>query len=180
MPFENGRPTVQQITPRLWVVVEALVYYGGRDVFVVPPGFRTDFASVPRAVVWLIPTYGRYTPAALLHDYLCVSARSSSPEATRRDADGLFRRCLREAGVSWPKRWIMWAGVRAASRMSGATGREWVQFVPAAVLGAGFVAVPGLVVQLWLLVWWLAEFVSWTVGRLLGVRRPAPPFDLTT
>jgi hypothetical protein len=33
--------------------------------------FVTDLASVPRSLTWLVPRYGMYTKAAVLHDYLC-------------------------------------------------------------------------------------------------------------
>ena len=53
-----------------WELVEALTYCSTNSA-TVRPRFRTDFASVPRVVTWLIPRYGRYTKAAIVHDYLC-------------------------------------------------------------------------------------------------------------
>jgi hypothetical protein len=44
-------------------VVEPLVHRGRGDTFVVPAGFRTDFATVPRLIVWLIPRLGLPVPA---------------------------------------------------------------------------------------------------------------------
>jgi len=76
---------------------------------VVPAGFKTEFASIPRMFVWPIRRCGSYTRAVSLHDYL----RSAKP-VSRADADGLLRRAIQELGVS-PLCWIMWAAVRAAS-----------------------------------------------------------------
>ncbi len=77
MPFETTDLTVRRVDATTWAIVDALVYRGNRDRFVVPAGFRTDFASVPRLVAWLIPRYGTYTLAVVLHDWL--STRASSP-----------------------------------------------------------------------------------------------------
>ncbi|WP_458688429.1 DUF1353 domain-containing protein [Nocardia tengchongensis] len=60
---------------------------------------------------------GAYTRAAIVHDYLCGHA-----PVDRSDADGIFRRMLRECGVSAPQRWMMWAAVRFGGRMSGVDG----------------------------------------------------------
>ncbi len=71
MPFVgDANPLVKQVGDRDWEVVEPLTYRGTTDEFVVPAGMPTDFASVPRAFVWFLPRYGRYTRAAILHDYL--------------------------------------------------------------------------------------------------------------
>ena len=180
MAFEDPRAHVRQCTPHEWELVEPMRYQGAREQFIVPAGFITDFASVPRLTSWLIPTYGIYTPAAILHDHLCISARTEHPEATRADADGLFRRTLRELGVSAPMRWMMWAAVRAASRLSGARPKDLAQFTLIAVPAMLFVAIPAAVVQLFLIAFWLAEWTSWAIGWTLGRRRPAPALNLTT
>jgi hypothetical protein len=90
-----------------WELVEDLVYEGIIDQFRVPATFTTDFASVPRPLWSIVPPTGLYTKAAVIHDWLYVSQSVS-----RRDADGIFRRIMREAGVGKPKRYIMWAAVR--------------------------------------------------------------------
>jgi hypothetical protein len=97
VPFDSPL-VVRRASDQLWEVVEPLVYRGRRDTFVVPDGFLTDFASVPRVVIWLIPRFGRYTPAAVLHDWL-VTTGLTTGVVSSRDADGLFRRVLRELGV---------------------------------------------------------------------------------
>ncbi|MGY1913930.1 DUF1353 domain-containing protein [Blastococcus sp. SYSU DS0973] len=69
MPFEVGDVVVRRLDDRGWTVVEPLVYVGTSDRSVVPAGYVTDFATVPRVVVWLVPRFGRYTAAAILHDW---------------------------------------------------------------------------------------------------------------
>lgn len=124
-----------------WRLDEPMIYRGTRDTFTVPQGYVTDFATVPRIVAWLIPRYGRYTPAAILHDYLITDVLPAG-EIEPNDVDGLFRRVMRELGVSTARRWLMWAGVRWGSLFSGRTA-GWIQTAPA-VLGISAAALPVL------------------------------------
>lgn len=94
-----------------WKLEYPLIYKGNQDRFIVPAGFLTDFASVPRAFWSWIPRAGKHTKAAVVHDYLYIKQPVS-----RRDADGIFRRMMRELGVSAPRAWIMWKAVRVGGR----------------------------------------------------------------
>lgn len=96
-----------------------------------PPGFITDFATVPRILHWLTLPYGAYTRAAVLHDWLIVS-EIPAERVTSRDTDGIFRRVMQDLGVPWAKRWVMWAAVRAASLTSPhrAYGRDFHKDAP--------------------------------------------------
>jgi hypothetical protein len=38
---------------------------------VIPAGFRTDFASIPRFFWRLFPPFGKYAGAAIVHDWHC-------------------------------------------------------------------------------------------------------------
>ncbi|CAN5747023.1 hypothetical protein BH24ACT4_BH24ACT4_17900 [soil metagenome] len=93
-----------------WELLEPLTYEGRHETFTIPAGSRTDLASVPAPFTWLVPTYGRYTKSAILHDFLWRTGA-----VPRADADGIFRRSMRELGVPILRRWLMWAAVRAAS-----------------------------------------------------------------
>ena len=73
----------------------------------VPAGFQTDLASTPRALWWLIPPFGRYLVAAIVHDYHYMHQ-----DVTRREADAEFYRLMYWYGVAWWKRWAMWGAVR--------------------------------------------------------------------
>jgi len=43
----------------------------GSNSYVEPGvGFVTDFASIPRPLWWLLPKWGKYGKAAVIHDYL--------------------------------------------------------------------------------------------------------------
>lgn len=169
MAFIEGEIVVAQVDASTWALREPVVYAGNVDTFTVPAGFLTDFASVPRIFVWLLPRYGDYSKAAILHDWLLREAPIS-----RADADGLFRRSMRELGVSLARRWMMWAAVRAASGMAGATAGDWVRFGLVAPPAIVYLIIPGLVVQTWLLLFWLVELLAWLAERLVGKRGPRP------
>lgn len=40
------------------------------EKFIIPAGYITDFASVPRFLFWFIPPQGRSANASILHDFL--------------------------------------------------------------------------------------------------------------
>jgi hypothetical protein len=169
--FVGGGPVVEELDAKFWRVAEPFVYRGATEEFVVPAGFRTDFASVPRALVWLIPRYGSYTRAAILHDYLL-----GSDTVSVADADGIFRRSLHELGVSLPRRWMMWAAVRAAHGLRGAGPADVARFIVVAVPSVLFLAVPVTVVTVFLLLFWSVELAFWAASRVAR-RTEAPPPD---
>lgn len=119
MPFSSdSQIVVEQVSDRNWILLDRLLYEGKDEWFGVPVGYVTDFASVPRITSWLIPTYGDYTPAAILHDYLLTDELPHG-YVTSRDIDGIFRRVLRELGVPFTRRWMMWLGVRWGAMFNG-------------------------------------------------------------
>lgn len=149
MPFESEHVTVRRRDDSTWTVVDPLVYRGKRQTFVVPAGSVTDFATVPRVVVWLIPRFGRYTLPAILHDWL-VTEGLEQRLLTSRDADGIFRRSMRELGVPVVRRWLMWTGVRWGALANPRRRRGWLISAPGvlavSVLAAPVVVPPGLFV----------------------------------
>lgn len=145
---------LRAVTATTWVLTEPLTWTGVQgDTFVVPAGFVTDLATVPRFLHWLTLPYGGYTRAAVLHDWL-ITERINHPDpamrVTSRDVDGIFRQVMQELGVVWTKRWTMWAAVRAASVFSPhrARGRQFYKDAPMVfgiALAAGPIVLPGVV-----------------------------------
>jgi len=178
VPFEPGSLTVSRVDANTWSLVDDLVYQGARQRFVVPAGFRTDFATVPRVVTWLIPRFGAYTLAAILHDWLVAQGPSV---VSARDADGLFRRVMREGGVPVLRRWLMWAGVRWGALADPRRRAGWAASAPGvlaiSVLAAPLVVPPAVVILPGLLVYAVAErlasFIAPTRGEDLVFEVPS-------
>lgn len=166
MPFaENERIVVVQSGDDDFELVEPITYQGRLETFTVPAGSGTDLASVPRPLVWLFPRYGRYTKAAILHDYLWRSGVVS-----KADADGVFRRAMRELGVPIVRRWMMWAAVHTVSAWTDPrdTFRAGIGsvlgLVLIALLSIAFIALPLAVVSVWLGLFAVVEAVAWAIG----------------
>jgi Protein of unknown function (DUF1353) len=177
MPFV-GDVVVTEISNDGWRLVEPLMYEGKAERFVVEKGFQTDFASVPKIFTWLLPRYGRYTKAAILHDWLCQRAKKGLID--RADADGIFLRSMRELGVPFLRRWLMWGAVRLASiREFGLgdllrpTAGDLVWLLVVTLFGLAYLIVPGIVIIAALLVFYAAEWITWAILQI-GRRAPRP------
>lgn len=73
----------------------------------VPVGYRTDLASVPRLPFVYLVVGGRGNKAAVIHDYLYTSRITS-----RKQADYVFAEALRTTGYGRLVVGLMWSGVR--------------------------------------------------------------------
>ena len=154
MPFIDGDVVVKELGADNWELIKPLTYKGKDQTFTVPAGFRTDFASIPPALAWLGSRYGVYSKAAILHDYLWVSKGIS-----RSDVDGIFRRTMRELGVSFLRRWLMWAAVRTSGKLKDADLNEVLIWLLVAIPSIIFLAFPAIIVTLWLAMFWVLEYV---------------------
>ena len=100
IPFDDGE---------FWVLGSDLVF-SIRDTgqrIVVPRGFVTDFASVPRVFWTIFPKHGEYTRAAIVHDYLYWEQ-----QCTREQADELFEIVMEDSEVDTTSRYTIYAAVR--------------------------------------------------------------------
>jgi hypothetical protein len=170
MPFLTDNVSVRQVDDEHWKLLEDLVYQGNQETFTVPAGFKTDFASVPRLFTWLIPRYGRYTRAAILHDFLCETAPVS-----RADADGLFRRIMRELDVPFLRRWTMWAAVRMGAGLQGIKPVSFGQWLLVTVPAVALLLPSALVLLITLVIAWLAEWIVYLPLRIWGRKRVNQP-----
>jgi hypothetical protein len=85
---------------------EYTFFIDGKSI-VVPEGFETDFASVPKTFWGLFPPIGKHNPAALVHDYLY-----DNRIGTRRNADMIFLRLMLQYGVDPFRSLLMYGAVR--------------------------------------------------------------------
>ena len=72
---------------------------------IVPVGFASDGASVPRIMWSIYPPFGKYLEAAIVHDWFCVNRSVSSVTAAK-----VFREAMAVCGVSkWRRTKMYWA-----------------------------------------------------------------------
>lgn len=91
----------------IYTLYQSFTYRTATVLIVIPKGFRTDFASVPRLFWRIIPPAGSYNKATVVHDYLYQSRQCS-----RCLADAIFREAMTELGVGFVRLWLMWFAVR--------------------------------------------------------------------
>jgi Protein of unknown function (DUF1353) len=116
-----------------WRIAREYVYRGPQTV-IVPVGFITDFASIPKVLRNILPATGPYGPAAVLHDYMYRTGlwHPGGPKCELRDANGILRlamidlqavpkwqRIAVDAGVAVGG-WKTWNRYRAAERLAAA------------------------------------------------------------
>lgn len=92
-----------------WRLVEKLDYriYETPSTITLEPGFVTDFASIPRPFWSILPTWGQYGPASIVHDFLYWDQQCS-----REQADAIFLAAMKESHVKEPWRTIIHFAVR--------------------------------------------------------------------
>ena len=94
-----------------WRLVRGFTYHVSSkhsgDKITVPKGFTTDFASIPRLFWSILPPWGKYGKAAVIHDYLYWEA-----ERPRKDADKIFLEAMTVLSVNYFYRNIMYRAVR--------------------------------------------------------------------
>ena len=152
-----------------WEVKKAFSYSGKKDDFNVEVGMRTDFASVPRVFVWFLQRYGDYTLAAILHDHLWRDLASKG-KMEFIDADATFRRAMRQLGVPFLTRWMMWSAVRWGALLKPGGRRRWLReswrVLLFTVIAAPFVLPPALLVFVSLLLFHVFELIIWVPLRV--------------
>ena len=112
MPFERNielKPIDESGERTVWQLVDKAVYRSVEKnlIIVIPQGFKTDLASVPRLpLLWLLAG-GTGASAAVVHDYLYGRAVVSRPIA-----DDVFFEIMEETRLPLWRCWLMFAAVR--------------------------------------------------------------------
>lgn len=90
--------------------------------YVIPMGYRTDFASVPRFARFLINQTGKHDRAALIHDW-----EYDNQIGTRWEADKRFYREMRKDGVHVIKASLMFCSVWVGGRKWWISNSDFVE-----------------------------------------------------
>ena len=108
---------VKKIDEYKWMTFREFEYHVGsedsNEVIKVPIGFITDFATVPRLFWIVLPPDGKYTQAAVLHDYLYYIGVYD-----RKKSDLIFLEAMGVLEVPDWKKYLMYYGVRVWSWIS--------------------------------------------------------------
>jgi len=115
----------------LWALHDPLSYRPSNDTYVITAarGCVTDLASIPRPFWILLPPDGPWVKAAIIHDYLYATRGtgqlprgvpgSKQPVGitrarpySRAEADWILRDGLKNRGVDFVRRNLIWAAVR--------------------------------------------------------------------
>lgn len=96
---------------KYWILLKDFSYTDTyeelHETYTVPKGFITDFASVPRLFWTIYPKTGKYTKAAVLHDFLYFMK-----DVPKKRADCAFLRAMKDCGVGKFTRRLMYTAVR--------------------------------------------------------------------
>lgn len=133
------------------------------------PEFHTDLASVPQLLTWLVPKSGRHLPAALVHDSMV-----DDDSIERFEADRIFRDGMRDLGVGFVRRWVMWTAVSFKTiQKRGSTLLKFGMYASfALIVILGTAATVTLVTDLELVPWmgrrpWWAEMLLGFAGAVV-------------
>ncbi|MDH2154241.1 DUF1353 domain-containing protein [Stenotrophomonas sp. GD03657] len=114
-----------------WRVARSFKFYVGERSdnrwVLIPAGYLSDGATVPRILWWLIPPWGRHGHAAIVHDYLCDYARlydnGEEKFVPRKQADKIFNEAMKVTKVNPIIRHLMYGAVRLWARFGNKLGR---------------------------------------------------------
>lgn len=89
-----------------WRVAETFTVKVNGCSFVIPEGFRTDLASIPRIFWAIFPPFGKYNRAAIVHDYLYRI------KTERKFADKIFLSLMEQDDTNVLIRYLFYYTVR--------------------------------------------------------------------
>jgi hypothetical protein len=111
---QSEEPLGRFVGDETYRLEEDMEYWLGGDetgvIIVVPKGFETDFASIPRFFQRLLPKLDKHRRAAILHDFLY--ARHGLNIYSRDVCDGIFLEAMKILEVPKWKRFTMYQAVR--------------------------------------------------------------------
>ena len=82
----------------------------------IPEGFETDYASIPRGFWGLLPPFGKYLRAAIVHDFLYSIHNTYGINKTI--ADKIFYNLMITDNTNKIKAWLMYKAVQGFGKPS--------------------------------------------------------------
>lgn len=123
---EVGEPLVVRVMTsgrrfKIWVPIhfKGVCEDGTVFDFIVPVGFETDFASIPRGLWNILPPQGKHSRAAVAHDYLYYTGMFP-----RNISDKIFLIIMVALDVSRWRQRVMFRGVRVGAMFAWRKHRE--------------------------------------------------------
>lgn len=150
---------VEAVDAVRWKLLDDFQWQGSQgDVFIIPAGAYTDFATVPWWTQSLIPKTGTWTKAAVVHDKMCddlnahhkafqawwssmqgVVKPPEKPLFSSVDTDAIFRKNARAEGTGWIRGELLWLGVRWGALANPARRAGWLSTAPRVIAGSAAV-----------------------------------------
>lgn len=111
---------VENVDERRWKLLEEFDYFIGAvdsgESVSVPAGTVTDFASIPRPLWNILPPWGKYGKAAVIHDFMYsqhqITSNGKQVDIERKQADDIFLEAMKVLGVGTVTRYVMYYAVR--------------------------------------------------------------------
>lgn len=109
---EVSYPILIFVDDNLWMLGSDFSYTDITDVtYTAPAGMLTDLASIPLPLWNILPPFGRYLGAAIIHDFLY-----QTQPVTKEKADHILAEAMDCAGVTHHIRQLIYDGVKFGGR----------------------------------------------------------------
>ena len=119
--FDNQLSLTPNRDGRTWKLDHGFGYYAGQGQFVlVPAQFKTDLASIPQIFWNILPPFGKYTGAAVIHDW-CYRTHLFP----RSRCDAILFQAMGISGVPLWQRLIIYLNVRAFGWLAWRNESRW-------------------------------------------------------
>jgi hypothetical protein len=121
--LQYDKPASTYYGKDIWDTIPGFRYYigvEGSDKYVdVETGFKTDGATIPRLLWWLLPPMGEYSQACTLHDKLCqtykitqvINGVPTDVAVDRKEIDRILKESMEVLEVTRWKRMVIMTGV---------------------------------------------------------------------
>ena len=111
------------------VISDFKIKLSNGDTAIIPKGYWTDFASIPRILTIIFPKYGHHQVAFLIHDYLYnfkgyktkKGVERADIYVDRKFADKEMKYQMAQSGAWKIKQWLYYIAVRVGGLFSYGT-----------------------------------------------------------